>query len=417
MNRSLSLPCLNIALLFFAFVASGLAQETAPGKDPEKALPQPPELSQPKPHRHIPVFGGANEFALETDLQYYEPAPGFDRQNRDIDLAVVRAALAAHFREGWEFQFDVQALRARGTAILSSTPPIPPPVPSNAVALGAGPGARWNFLQFSRCRLFLDAQGDLILNDRPFPTHGSSYDFFLRAGGGLSIRLNDSYWLEPDFRFAHISNGQGFGSGNPTWNGRGLSIGLRRTFRPYSETQRERPASQKDEDGKRQEAKSWTTSVEEYRAVPGTNLHDPGVQHQLRSLRIAHSWPLPGKFEFQFGAVVGEPIHPVQGNEFGGFGPLLRWNFLETRNVHLFADGGADFLLTGSPAFLIPLGGTGYNFFLRGGTGASLRLHHSYWLDTGFHWAHITTGFGPGADNYIPWSGLGVSLALRHTFH
>jgi hypothetical protein len=214
----------------------------------------------------------------------------------------------------------------------------------------------------------------------------------------------------------HISNGQGFGSGNPAWNGRGLSIGLRRTFRPYSETEgrRMQTVSQEDNDDERQ--KAWISSVEEYRAVPGTNLQAANVQHQLRAIRISHSWPLPRKFEFQLGGVGGDPIHFVQGNEFGGFGPLLRWNFLETRSFRLFADGGADFILTGSPAIIIPLGGTGYNFFLRGGTGASLRLHSSYWLDTGFHWAHITTGFGPGANNYIPWSGLGLSLGLRHAF-
>ena len=109
---------------------------------------------------------------------------------------MARAALAAHFRQGWEFQFDVLAIRARGTAVLSSTPPIPSPVPSNALAVGAGPLARWNVMQFSRWRLFVDAQGDLILNDRSFPPHGTSYDFFLRAGGGISVRVSDRYWLE-----------------------------------------------------------------------------------------------------------------------------------------------------------------------------------------------------------------------------
>ncbi len=164
MNRFLSLRCLNIGLLLFAFVASGWAQ--APVKDDEKPSTQPPELSQPEPQRHIPVFGGANEFALETDLQYYEPAAGFDRQNRDIGLAVARGALAAHYRQGWEFQFDVQAIRARGSAILSSTPPIPPPVSSNALALRAGPGVRGNALQFGRSRIFGDAQADRY--DTPF---------------------------------------------------------------------------------------------------------------------------------------------------------------------------------------------------------------------------------------------------------
>jgi hypothetical protein len=91
----------------------------------EKQVPQQPEPSQPNPQIHIPVLGTPNEIALVTDLEYYEPEPGFNRQDRNIDLQVARAALAAHFRQGWEFQFDVLAIRARGTAVLSSTPPIP----------------------------------------------------------------------------------------------------------------------------------------------------------------------------------------------------------------------------------------------------------------------------------------------------
>src|SRR5271168_1568475 len=75
----------------------------------EKQSPQQPEPSQPKPQIHIPVLGTPNEFALATDLGYYEPEPGFNRQDRDIDLQVARTALAAHFRQGWEFQFDVLA--------------------------------------------------------------------------------------------------------------------------------------------------------------------------------------------------------------------------------------------------------------------------------------------------------------------
>jgi hypothetical protein len=113
-------------------------------------------------------------------------------------------------------------------------------------------------MQFSRWRLFVDAQGDLILNDRSFPPHGTSYDFFLRAGGGISVRVSDRYWLESAFRFAHISNGLGFDSGNPSWQGRGLSIGIRRTFRPYQESERKTTPLVSGE--VLDEGKAWITS-------------------------------------------------------------------------------------------------------------------------------------------------------------
>ncbi len=377
----------------------------------EKPSPQQTEPSQPKPRIHIPVLGTPNEFALATALEYYEPEPGFNRQDRDIGLQVARAALAAHFRRGWEFQFDILAIRARGTAILSSTPPIPPPVPSDALGVGAGPLACWNVLQFSRWRLSVDAQGDLILNDRPFPPQGTSYDFFLRAGGEVSVRVSDGYWVESAFRFAHISNGLGFDSGNPSWQGRELSIGIRRTFRPYQETERKTtlPVSGEAND----KEKAWITSAEYYWAMPGSNLQNQKTLHAMRALRISRTWPFPKGFELQLGGMVS---YPKNGNIFG-FGPLLRWNFLQKGRCRLFADAGADILQTGNTAYIIPLGSTGYNFFLRASSGASFRLDSTYWMDASFRLAHITSGFGPGGDNYIPWSGLGVSLALRHTFH
>jgi Lipid A 3-O-deacylase (PagL) len=379
------------------------------GNDQQSSQPSGP--SQPEKRKRIPMFGKADEFAIATELQYYEPAPGFNRQDRDIDLQVARVALSAHFRQGWEFQFDAIALRARGTAVLSSSPPIPPPIPSNALALGVGPLARWNFLQLSRYRFFVDGEGDLILADRPFPPHGTVYDFFLRAGGGISFRVSNSYWLEAAYRFAHISNGQGVESANPTWNGRGLSIGLRRTFRPYSATL-ERPAPPIS--GETLE-KAWITSVENYWATPGTHLQNPNIEHQIRALRISRAWPLPKGFEFQLGGLAADPPHVTQGNEIAGFGPLMRWNFLQTGHYRLFADGGADILQTGSPAYVIPIGGVGYNFLLRAGSGASFRLNSAYWLDASYRWGHITTGFGPGGGNYVPWSGQGLSLALRHS--
>ncbi len=126
------------------------------------------------------MFGHADEFALATSFDYYEPEPGFNRQNRDIDLQVASIALAAHMLHGWEFQFDGVALRAHGYRT-PSTGGLTPEIPSNAAALGGGPLARWDFLQFSRLRSFVEAEGDFILFDRPWPALGTVNDFFLRG--------------------------------------------------------------------------------------------------------------------------------------------------------------------------------------------------------------------------------------------
>src|SRR5262249_30692418 len=57
---------------------------------------QPQSVVQPEQHRHIPLFGHADEFALSGDVEYYAPLDGFNRQNRDIDLQVASFDLAAH---------------------------------------------------------------------------------------------------------------------------------------------------------------------------------------------------------------------------------------------------------------------------------------------------------------------------------
>jgi hypothetical protein len=391
------------AWFIFALFPKAFGQEPDDGKQ----APQADASAQPEKRRHVPVFGNADEFAFVSDFGYYAPEPGFNRLNRDIDVQVARIALAAHLGQGWEFQFEGLALRAQGNRTLNSGTPSPPQVPSNALALGGGPLARWNFLQFSRSRVFVEAQGDLFLANRPFPTQGSVYDFLLRAGGGISFRVSDSYWIESAFHFAHISNGQCFCSGNPAWQGSGISIGIRRTFRH----QLEAPGKPWLSIFRKADENAWETSAEYYTPLPGLDRKNGKVEGVMRALRISRAWHFPRGVEFQLGGTA-QTLEEVVG-----FGPLVRWNFLESRRWRLFADGGADFLQTGSPAYIIPWPGTGYNFFLRAGAGASFRLHQSYWLEPSARWAHVTTGFGPGADTLLPWSGTGVSLSLRHTFH
>jgi hypothetical protein len=139
------------------------------------------------------------------------------------------------------------------------------------------------------------------------------------------------------------------------------------------------------------------------------NRQNGKVEADMRQLRISRAWHFPDRLEFQSGGMVQST------NTTAGFGPLLRWNVLERKHWTIFSDAGVDFLQTGSTAYIIPWFGVGHNFFVRGRGGAVLRLHESYWLETSFGWAHITTGFG-GSSQPLAWSGQGVSLGLRHTF-
>ena len=102
-------------------------------------------------------------------------------------------------------------------------------------------------------------------------------------------------------------------------------------------------------------------------------------------------------------------------NTVTGFGPVLRWNFVERKHWRAFTDGGVDLLMTGSTAYIIPTKDVGVNFFPRGCIGASFQLYRSYWLETNFGWAYVTPGFG-GHRQLLPWSGQGASVSLRRTF-
>ena len=184
------------------------------------------------PHNtSLPILRNADENSWLASLEYLAPQPGFDRRSRDIDVSDIRVSRAWHFRWGLEFHLDAFFLRATGNRTAPSFAPSPAQEPNGAYGLGVGPAFRWNFLQFRRLRLFADADPDIFFTNHDFPAGGSKYNFFLRAGAGPAFRLTKSLWVESRFLWAHISNGQGIGPGNPAWQGRGVAAGVRYMFR------------------------------------------------------------------------------------------------------------------------------------------------------------------------------------------
>jgi hypothetical protein len=381
---------------------------------PARAVAQEPTAQTPAQNiateqpKSGPLFH-VDQFSFESNIEYYAPQPGFDRQNRDIDIQVARAAVGAHLRSGWEFLASGFLFRADGTRTEASLAPNPPQVASNAVGVGVGPMVRWNFLEMSRFRVFLDAEGSLLIADRPFPQNGSVYDFFLRAGGGVSVRVSNSYSIESAFHFAHISNGKGIDSANPTWQGNGVSLGIRRVF-GHKASSAEGHSKPLFRFFRKTNENAWVTGFEYYAPLPAFTPRGANFQGDIRAVRVSRAWHFPSRLELQLGGMVQKTDSAM------GLGGLLRWNFLEQTHLRLFADAGADFIQAGSPVYIIPWPGDGYTGFLRVGGGASWRIHPSYWLEAGFRWAHIPSGFGSGANGFPEWSGQGGSFSLRHTF-
>lgn len=74
----------------------------------------------------------------------------------------------------------------------------------------------------------LDVQGAVLLHDRAFPAGGKRYNGLIEGGPSLHWRLDGGGELSVDARWLHLSNGQGLGAHNPSYDGRGLSLRYQR---------------------------------------------------------------------------------------------------------------------------------------------------------------------------------------------
>ena len=80
--------------------------------------------------------------------------------------------------------------------------------------------------------------------------------------------------------------------------------------------------------------------------------------------------------------------------------------------AHLFAEGSAHILWTPSQPF--PAGGTGVNWFLRGGGGLSYDVAPRFAIELGYHRAHVSNSSGGSVPQNPQWNGQGGFLSLRY---
>jgi len=73
--------------------------------------------------------------------------------------------------------------------------------------------------------LSLDFTGALVLYTAHFPPGGDIYNFAWRMGGSLGYAVSPRCRLELGARWMHVSNGQGLGGFNPSYEGAGVTLG------------------------------------------------------------------------------------------------------------------------------------------------------------------------------------------------
>lgn len=99
-------------------------------------------------------------------------------------------------------------------------------------AAGIGPGilVDLRLLRVSRFSLHADGSGSVIIYNREFPAGGDYYNFMWRGGpvlryvAGSTLEIGLGYW------WMHVSNGQGLGPQNPSYDARGPGLEISLSF-------------------------------------------------------------------------------------------------------------------------------------------------------------------------------------------
>ena len=99
-------------------------------------------------------------------------------------------------------------------------------------AAGVGPIflLRWAPFRIAGFALAAEMVGGVVLYSNGFPAGGDIYNFTWRFGGSLSYEVRDELTLFAGVRWMHVSNGQGLGHHNPSYEGVGFPIGAMLTF-------------------------------------------------------------------------------------------------------------------------------------------------------------------------------------------
>ncbi len=75
----------------------------------------------------------------------------------------------------------------------------------------------------------------------------------------------------------------------------------------------------------------------------------------------------------------------------GGFAGSLRWEFVQLINHTLFFENSIGMVFTTKP---FPPQGTAYNFIIKRGMGANVKLSNTTQMTFGYRWTHVSNGTG-----------------------
>lgn len=99
-------------------------------------------------------------------------------------------------------------------------------------AFGVGPGLWVNFcfLNMNAMSIHLEGSGNLIVYNKKFPAGGDWYNFMWRFGPVLKFPIGISGGIGIGYNWMHVSNGQGIGPSNPSYDAQGISLHFSKSF-------------------------------------------------------------------------------------------------------------------------------------------------------------------------------------------
>jgi hypothetical protein len=171
---------------------------------------------------------------LGTTLSYFAPTKE-ERQIQTVFVDVlvgvnvwdllgidIYGGLTSTVAWGWITQFDDQFNDVRFDTQVGGIGPV--------FALRAEPLRPLCFAGCAGFSLALDASGALVLYSAHFPPGGDIYNLAWRVGGAIGYSVTPRWRIELGGRWMHVSNGQGIGAFNPSYEGVGVTLGSQLTL-------------------------------------------------------------------------------------------------------------------------------------------------------------------------------------------
>lgn len=167
----------------------------------------------------------SRDAGLDVSLEFLRPTKG----NRPIDTfsADVGVLRTVHPASGLSLGVALTATHAHGHIIQLTETLQSVRYETSAFGIGPVVRARWQPIRVGDVALGADISAGLLLYSERFPAGGDHYNGMLRIGPVVSAQVSPRDQVTIAAKWMHVSNGQGLGAHNPSYEAAAITMGLR----------------------------------------------------------------------------------------------------------------------------------------------------------------------------------------------